>query len=168
MVKFVEGATWAVRRARHACSKSSTAYTTLMGQQRARSSSLQGAFAYSSAYTFTFSVPGAAPEAEIATTTSVCQSQQTAHTVTSRCRSPVDGNSVTSYVQTTAANSTTRPGLKRFAADAFSPTSATFSSSVSTSMLPATSTSPSATTTRVARPPPLKRPMGLAVRTRRD
>ena len=136
-----------------------------MGQHQVRSSSPQGAFTYPSAYVFTFSVPGAAPEAKTAMTTSVCQSQQTAYTVTSGSRSPVDDNFVTAYAQTTTANSTTRPGLKRFAADAFSPTSATFSSSVSAHMLPATSTSPSTTTTGVAQPPSLKRPTGLAVDT---
>ena len=107
--------------------------------------------------------PGAAPEAETATTTSVCQLRQTAYTVMSGSRSPVDDNFVTAYAQTTVANSMTHPGSKWFAADAFSPMSATFSSSISASMLPATSTSPSATTTRV--PPPLERSTGLAMDT---
>ena len=117
-----------------------------------------------SAYAFTFSVRGAAPEAETATM-SVCQSQQMAHTVTSGSRSPVDGNSLTAYTQTATANSTTRSGLQRFAEDAFPPTSATFSSSVSASMLPALSTSLSATATGMVQPPLLKCPTGLAVDT---
>ena len=106
---------------------------------------------------FTFSVHGAATEADTATITSVSQSQQTAHIVTLGSRSPVDVNSVTVYTQTTAANSTTCPGLKRSVEDAFSPTSAMSS----TTVLSATSTSPSAMTTGVAQLPPLRHPTGL-------